>query len=91
LPLAARRQIEEYVERFEDTEQKIEALGLIREHLERLAANPKLGSTPPGGFGFPIYGFRMRIGGVGYHVRVAYCYSQDEQGIIILGLGQQLL
>lgn len=69
----------------------MEALATIREHLERLAENPRLGRTPTRAFGFPVYVFSMRVGGVGYAVRVAYCYSEDEKAIIITGVGQQLL
>jgi len=91
LPPEVRRQIEEYIDRF-DVEFQMEALATIRDHLERLAENPSLlGRTPSQTFGFPVYVFSMRVGGVGYAVRVAYCYSQDEKAIIITGVGQQLL
>ena len=90
LPPAVRRQIEEYIDRFE-VEFQMEALATIRGHLEKLAENPRLGRTPNRAFGFPVYVFSMRIGGVRYAVRVAYCYSQDEKAIIITGVEQQLM
>lgn len=89
LPPAVKTQIEEYIERFEVGFQ-MEALARIRERLEMLAENPRLGSPPRGAFGFPIYRFTIRVDEVGYHLRAAYCYSQDERAIIITGIEQQL-
>jgi len=89
LPPAVRAQIEEYIERF-DVEFQMEALAQIRERLEMLAENPRLGSTPRGAFGFPIYSFTIRVDDIGYHLRAVYCYSQDERAIIVTILEQQL-
>lgn len=89
LPPMVRDDITEYLERFEG-EQKWEALEQIQAELERLAANPQLGSTPRGAFGRPIYTFSIRADGVRYPIRVVYAYTPDERAIIIGGFSAQL-
>ena len=91
LPPGVRTRIEEYLDRFDEVAEQLEALEQIHGALEALAANPRLGVTPRGAFGFPIYGFTIRVGGIGYRLRAAFHYSQDERAIVITDLEQQLL
>jgi plasmid stabilization system protein ParE len=89
LPGIVRDSITEYLDRFDD-HHIWEALEQIQAELQRLASNPRLGSTPRGAFGRPIYTFRIKVDGVFYPLRVAYTYSPDERAIIIGGLSAQL-
>lgn len=76
---------------FDDPSEQHAALDAIDDAFQAIAADPSgVGNTAPGPFTGLVSVRKIEVGGVGYYLRVAYRYSQDERAIVILGVKTQL-
>jgi plasmid stabilization system protein ParE len=88
LPPDTRNEIRDYLnDRFGNDTQRLAALAAITQELEKLAVNPALGSSHPGGpfESRRIYRFSIAIGGVTRYVQVAYAVRSEARVIVVSG------
>lgn len=71
-----------------DAEQTAAAKAVELE-LEKLATNPKLGTSPPGPFeGRPIYRFTVTVGTKQMTAQATYKVHEQDRLIVIIGFGR---
>jgi hypothetical protein len=83
----AERSLRQYIASYRPEARPV-ILTVIADHLQRLARNPRLGSTPRGAFGRPIYRIPpFSIDGIQRVLEIVYFYEQDEKNLGILYVG----
>ncbi len=88
LPPDTQREIEAYIaNRFGGAEAQLAAWNEIERELEKLAANPWLGTTYPGGpfERRPIYRFVIHPDGTKRYLQVVYKVHEADQVVVISG------
>jgi hypothetical protein len=88
LPPDTRHEIRDYVNsRLADDAARLAALAAIQQELEKLAVNPALGISHPGGpfESRRIYRFSIVIGGTIRYLQVAYGVLREARMVVISG------
>jgi len=88
LPPDTRTEIQSYLsERFERPLDRLRAWDQIEAELQKLAANPALGSAPRGGpfESRPIYRFAITVDDTTRYIQVVYKIHREERLVVVSG------
>ena len=69
--------------------EQLAAANAIQLELDKLSANPKLGTSPPGPFeGRPIYRFTINVGSKRLTAQATYKVHSEDGLIVVIGFGR---